>query len=387
MNKINLTSTNFRQISVTAVLAFVFALVAWAPAYSQPETQGSAALALSTSSCDSSIQANFNGTRIGTGNYIWFSSVLDAQGLGANQTTIQLDNSTIQFSANGISRSVAVPNAVIVFSPTATTATTLFNTTTNTWTTTVPLRIDGNVFLSGVAFPVPSGGLPGGVNPVTWSGQFKSDTPGVTIQWKWAAAVYNSFTTTYIALGVKPVDNASASAFKNSDLAGTPENRKSFVIAGARGDGKPDYTGSYSSVANMTPYCPSDPPCVGAAALSPSCVKTATPTPTKTATPTKTPQQAPTATPTATPTKTATPTNTPTKTATPTQTPPLGCITGHKIDQHGTHLPGWTINLDWTDENGVVHHLSTLTDKNGWYGFYNLKNGLRYTVSEVMQLA
>ncbi len=108
----------------------------------------------------------------------------------------------------------------------------------------------------------------------------------------------------------------------------------------------------------------------------PTATPTPTNTPTNTPTKTKTPAQAPS----------LTPTNTPTFTPTPTSTPALGCITGHKFDQEGTHLPGWTINLDWTDENGVARHLSTVTDENGWYWFPNLKQGLTYTASEVMQL-
>lgn len=55
--------------------------------------------------------------------------------------------------------------------------------------------------------------------------------------WQWAAAVYTQFGTNYNMLGVKPVDDNSRSQYKNFDPAGTPENFKQFVIAGARGDG------------------------------------------------------------------------------------------------------------------------------------------------------
>ena len=37
------------------------------------------------------------------------------------------------------------------------------------------------------------------------------DAPGVTVSWKWAAAVYTSFSTDYNALGVKPVDSNTLS--------------------------------------------------------------------------------------------------------------------------------------------------------------------------------
>src|SRR5207245_1148813 len=77
----------------------------------------------------------------------------------------------------------------------------------------------------------------GGINPVTWQGQFSSDTPGVRIMWKWAAAVYTSFSTDYNTLGVKPVDDNAASVYQNADHAGTPEHFKEFVTGGARGGG------------------------------------------------------------------------------------------------------------------------------------------------------
>ena len=203
----------------------------------------------------SSIQSNFNGTAIGAGKYIWFNSVLKPSGLGSSTVNIYLRSSTITFTANGNNYYLPVPGATITYSPSATTATTTFDTTTNQWLTTVPTSAsgNGNTFLTGLSFPVPAGGLPGGINPVTWQGQFYTDTTGVTLNWQWAAAVYSTFTTTYSNLGVKPVDSNSASQYKNSDHAGTPESYKSYVIGGAQGGGGSNYTGSYSGTAAVNP--------------------------------------------------------------------------------------------------------------------------------------
>jgi hypothetical protein len=79
--------------------------------------------------------------------------------------------------------------------------------------------------------------FPGGIKPVTWSGNLSADTPGLTISWQWGAAVYTSFNgdPNYNLDGVKPVDDAKASIYKNADHAGTPENEKKFVIGGATG--------------------------------------------------------------------------------------------------------------------------------------------------------
>ena len=201
-----------------------------------------------------SISSNFNGTPIRENNFIWFSSVLKAQGLGSNPVTVRFDAQTIQFSAAGNPFVLNVPNASITFSPTATLATTTINTVANEWETVVPSSgLSGNDFVSGLAFEVPFD-FPGGINPVIWSGTFSSDTPGVSINWQWAAAVYTMFSTDYNLLGVKPVDDNMGSVYLNSDHAGTPENFKTFVTGGARGGGGSNFTGSLSATAGVS--CP-----------------------------------------------------------------------------------------------------------------------------------
>jgi len=194
-----------------------------------------------------SISSNFNGTPIGGRDVIWFNSVLNVQGLGASPVKVFLTNSTIQFVAGSTPYNLRVPNATITFSPSVTSATTTFDSGTNTWLTTVPSSgLAGNTFLDALAFLVPGGGLPGGIKGVTWQGSFACDTPGISVNWKWAAAVYTSFGTDYNADGIKPVDDNKASVYKNSDHAGTPENFKSFVIGGATGGGGSNFTGGYS---------------------------------------------------------------------------------------------------------------------------------------------
>ena len=91
------------------------------------------------------------------------------------------------------------------------------------------------IFLTWLAFKVPST-LSGVINPVTWSGVFSTNGPSVSVNWKWSAAVYTSFSTNNNALGVKPT-HSHACLFNNSDHAGTPENFTAFVVGGARGGG------------------------------------------------------------------------------------------------------------------------------------------------------
>jgi len=202
----------------------------------------------------SAISSNFNGTAISPGDWIWFTSVLKVHGLGSQAVTIGFMGS-IQYSVNGTLYVIPAPSALVTFSPSVTVATTVFS--NSMWITTVPLSgLAGNVFLDGVAALVPTpAGLPGGVKPVTWQGSFFSMTPGLNVQWQWAAAVYmnSSFGANYNLLGVKPVDDNQASAYQNSDHAGTPENFENYVVGGATGGGGSNFTGSYSGTEACTP--------------------------------------------------------------------------------------------------------------------------------------
>jgi hypothetical protein len=204
----------------------------------------------------SSISSNFNGTAIPVGRTIWFNAVLKASGLPATgAATIHLTNSQITFSdpATMISYVLMVPDANITFSSANATASTTF---AGMFVTQVPLPFGQNVFLDGKIFLSP--GLSGGIKPVTWSGLFATDTPGVTLQWKWGAAVYTMFPTdpNYNAVGIKPVDGSAQNPYANSDHAGTPENFKPYVVGGARGGGGSNYTGSYSGTKSVPAPCP-----------------------------------------------------------------------------------------------------------------------------------
>lgn len=213
----------------------------------------------------SSNTSNFNGTSISGGHYIWFNANFTASGVPSSGATVTFTNSTIHFTADQ-EYTLAVPNAQITFSPSASCATTSFDSITNTWMTTVPVSGNDEIFLSGLAFPVPasfanaSGKVSG---DVTWSGTFGSSTSGISMHWKWGAAVYTTFTTDYNALGVKPTHSNSCS-YNNSDHAGTPEGTdsrsgkpfKDFVIGGARGGGGSNFTGSWSGTVSASPVCP-----------------------------------------------------------------------------------------------------------------------------------
>jgi hypothetical protein len=137
------------------------------------------------------------------GAYLWFNANFKASNVPSSGVTIDFTNGKFSFTPGGVSYSLVVSNANITFSPSATCLSTTF--AANTWMTTVPVFGDDEIFLSGLAWPIPSGGLAGGANPVNFSGTDSSTTsaPGLSIQMEWSAAAYSSFTTNYNMLEVK----------------------------------------------------------------------------------------------------------------------------------------------------------------------------------------
>jgi len=196
----------------------------------------------------SAIASSFNATPILPNSTVWFSSVVKVNGIGLQTTSFRMDGGTI----TAPDFTVEVPNAVVTFSPLALATTTTFDSVSNTWYTTAPSSgLNGNIFLAGAALPVVNP-LPGGESPVTWQANFTSDTPGLNVSWKWSAAVYSNFNTDMNALGVKASDGLLGGLL-GSRPAGTPQNYTPYLIAGARGNGGSNFTGSYTSTQNTTP--------------------------------------------------------------------------------------------------------------------------------------
>jgi uncharacterized repeat protein (TIGR01451 family) len=215
---------------------------------------------LGNNSATSTVNKAFNGTAIAAGNTLWFSSVVKMGGLTtSNQgdVILRLANAFVTVTPkSGSAYTISVPNAEIVFENTVTdaTAAATFNAATNTWVTTVGKTTKTNYLLDALPWAVPASGLAGA--NFSWTGTFLVDTAGVNVTaWAGAAAVYTTgfpATTPFNNVGVKPVDG-SASQYANNDPAGTPENEKSYLTAGALGNGGPAYIGSYTGNQNATP--------------------------------------------------------------------------------------------------------------------------------------
>jgi hypothetical protein len=209
-------------------------------------------------SVSTSNPSNFNGTQINPGAFIWFSSNFSVKGVGSQSVNIFFKNQTIQFAADK-AYSLTVPNAAVTFDPSASCASTTFDTSSQTWRTVVPLSGSDEIFISGLAFPVPIGfsKVNGNVN---WQGSMSSDTPGVGVQWKWGGAVYSTFPTDYNVVAPKAA-HSNTCALNNSDHSGTPEGTlngmsiKKFVTGGARGGGGSNFTGSWSGTVSVPFAC------------------------------------------------------------------------------------------------------------------------------------
>jgi hypothetical protein len=204
----------------------------------------------------SCINSDFRSVSVPGGSYLWFNSIFKVRDVPKQKVTITFFQSTIQFqytdvAGNLVKVNQSMPDAKIVIDPSVASASTTFDPINNVWVTTIPFDLDDNTFLTGMPWLVPAAGLPADVEPVTLCGTFASDTAGIDIGWRWAVAAYSSFSADSTTLGVKPMNTDHDNSSSNHDNAGTPENFKTFVIPGARGKGRMNYTGSYSGSATI----------------------------------------------------------------------------------------------------------------------------------------
>jgi hypothetical protein len=206
-------------------------------------------------------QSSFNGIAIPSGSFIWFNANFTASGVPKAGTKLFLTNSTIHFATDAGSYDLQVPNAQITFSDSATCASTTFDSLTNAWMTTVPVSGSDEILLAGLVVPVPANFGGQGHGKVTWKGSLSSNAPGVSVKWKYGAAVYSSFSTDYNALSVKPSHGGTCAGYPNGEHAGTPEGFnstngqafKTFVTGGAKGGGGSNFTGSWSGTVSVNP--------------------------------------------------------------------------------------------------------------------------------------
>lgn len=201
--------------------------------------------ALATASQNNSITAPFTNA-VSAGNTLWLSSTTKVSGLPAAGATITFTNQMLT-APDGTT--IALPDAELQYSPTASSATTTWDPVNNEWDTIVPAKLGGNIFATGFGVVSPVA-IPKNTK-FTWSATISSDTPRVSVAWQWAAAAYTSFNSDFSQLGVKPCDDGKASIYPGGDKAGTPESYKAYVTSGGTGAGGGNFTGNFTPAANV----------------------------------------------------------------------------------------------------------------------------------------
>ena len=199
------------------------------------------------SSGNTAVHYDGSETAINVGQTIWFNSGgLNVQGLpNTGSVKLYITNAMITFTANGIGYMLPVPNAVVTFSSSVSSASTTWDATNNRWSTLIPMSsVKGNAtihsFFDGLAYQVPTN-FPGGIQNVTWQAAYSTSTPGLNFNWQWGAAVYGAFA---------PYSSLQISALDNADPAGTPESQKGNLVFGDMGAG---YTGLYAGTTAVVP--------------------------------------------------------------------------------------------------------------------------------------
>ena len=199
---------------------------------------------------NTSLTANFNSSPIPAGRYIWFYSSLNPSSIewGTTPFTINITNSVVTFTANGVPYTLSIPNGKIRFEPNAWPATTSF--VNNTWETVVPGIFSNDIFMNGLAYRVPVN-FPGNISNVKWTANITMDKPNTSLNWRWSAAVYTTFTTN-AGVKVKPVTGILWDGYFNFDKAGTPQNYDQYLVAGARNSGSSGADGDYTTSASLS---------------------------------------------------------------------------------------------------------------------------------------
>ena len=196
----------------------------------------SAALSAITSASDLGDKHSANGV------VIWFNSVMRPIGAPLNKpVTICVTQQVISVPHGTETELVEVPDSVITFKPWETLSHTSFP--ASSWEVSVPsAQAARTTFMSGESLPFLDSTRE--IRPMTWTGRFASDTPGVSVQWQWGAAAYSQFSDNNNEL------NVSTGERTNPEAAGTPVAMKAFVI-GHVTDGN-RFIGLRSVTANVT---------------------------------------------------------------------------------------------------------------------------------------
>ena len=194
-----------------------------------------------------SVCHTISGSNLSSGCTAWLSSNFNPTSC-ANGATYKFQGVSCVISGGGVGRnpiSVDCPDSVVTFSSSCKTATTVYNSSTDCWVTTLPANYSpGSVFLTGVPLTVPNGCNLNNCS-VTWSVADSSNNCGSSnLNWDASCTGYNNFnqnglngTGNYNNIGVKSCDSNTGYGSGGSCNVGYGYNGSSYCDTGYNGYG------------------------------------------------------------------------------------------------------------------------------------------------------
>jgi hypothetical protein len=135
---------------------------------------------------------SWNGFKAPAGSVVWINAHISGAGNVPTNTITTVDFTGVTLVVN--TKTYALPNGQILFTPGTSTPTTVVN-PDGSWTTTVPPTFNNDIFFDGQAIPVDAnlenGG--GGNTGSTLSFSTNSSDSALQFSWQWGAAVYTSW--------------------------------------------------------------------------------------------------------------------------------------------------------------------------------------------------
>lgn len=212
----------------------------------------------------STINGGFNSTAVAADNWLWINARMTSINFnGASATAplvhVYVTGASLNFTDTVANRSYSIPlpNEVLTFSSGNSASSVVFG--SSRWNAEFPKSGAStsatSPFLTGLAYPLLPVGISGGITPVSMTALFSTDQAGVSFNWNWSVAAYSQMSSDPNALGVSAVDGSGLQS-------GTPQNVIQYLIAGGRGGGAPNYTGTTTSALSVTPSVVSVDPTV-----------------------------------------------------------------------------------------------------------------------------
>lgn len=236
-------------------------------------TGAGGAPAQNTSSCTSAIRVRFDQygtTQIPAGSTIWFTGVLKAVHTADGSvitSPIRIDVRQSRITFGNWPYVVTMPDSTVVLDPSIVVPRRSWDGPAELNVAYAPAQVAKEALFDALPYEAPAPFIPHFSGPVTWIATFSASRPEIRLDWAWSAAVYSQFGPVG-TFQLKPLSGPIAQvepqagtpdAYKNTDPAGTAEAYKQYAIAGAMGNGAPQYTGARSDTATVI-ACPSSTP-------------------------------------------------------------------------------------------------------------------------------